>query len=261
MFPYRSERHKVLLPVIIIVAIAVGVLGGFIGGASAFSRDQISTVYATETRSVYYTVTSPIILTQNSLVFLTIRETMTQLQTTTSILTEMLRLTVTTSTTLTTSVTTTSVTTHTSISTVTYTQSFTTTRIIESRPIIINEVESNPPSGSREWIELYNPNSFPVNVGRWKLFAGIMLLTTIPNGTVIQPNGYVVIEMSSGDFIPNSNACIILRDTQEHYINGTPCVLNSGLTDLFSNDFTLQRVPDGSDIWDLRRGTRGEPNR
>ena len=60
--------------------------------------------------------------------------------------------------------------------------------------IVINEIHSDPTdSKSRftEFVELYNPLATPVDVGQWSLGGG--LAYQIPPGTIIPPNGYLVI--------------------------------------------------------------------
>jgi hypothetical protein len=57
-----------------------------------------------------------------------------------------------------------------------------------------------------------------------------------------------------GDFLPNNNACIILRDDLDRYVDSTPCLQGGGLGDLFSNDYTWPRVPDGSNVWMFQQG-------
>lgn len=59
---------------------------------------------------------------------------------------------------------------------------------------VINEIHSDPTdSKSRftEFVEIYNPLTTPVDVGQWSLGGG--LAYQIPPGTVIAPNGYLVI--------------------------------------------------------------------
>ena len=57
----------------------------------------------------------------------------------------------------------------------------------------INEVHYNGPRNNvgSEFIELYNPFSTPVNVGGWAFTKGVQF--TIPSGTQITGNGYLVI--------------------------------------------------------------------
>ena len=60
--------------------------------------------------------------------------------------------------------------------------------------VVINEVQSNDPEGGPDWVELANPASNPADV------SGLILKDetekkayTIPQGTVIPPNGFLVI--------------------------------------------------------------------
>lgn len=67
-------------------------------------------------------------------------------------------------------------------------------------PVIINEFLAINPKGE-DWIELYNPNAFSVNLENWALSDDDTDLTqfTFPP-TAIAPNGYLVIEASELDF-------------------------------------------------------------
>jgi len=59
--------------------------------------------------------------------------------------------------------------------------------------IVINEIMFHPISGSDddEYVELYNRGTNPVNVSNWRFTEGISF--TIPQGTVIPPDGYLVV--------------------------------------------------------------------
>ncbi len=61
-------------------------------------------------------------------------------------------------------------------------------------PVVINEVQSKDPNGGADWIELANPTGLPLNI------AGLVLKDsddthgyTIPDGTVIPANGFLVL--------------------------------------------------------------------
>lgn len=74
-------------------------------------------------------------------------------------------------------------------------------------PVVINEfVYDDIGDDDREFIELYNPNNFPVDISGWSLESGDQLTGdnnpdfVFPEGTVIPANGYLVV----GDpFVPN----------------------------------------------------------
>ncbi len=61
-------------------------------------------------------------------------------------------------------------------------------------PVVINEVQSKDPNGGSDWIELANPTNQPLNI------SGLVLKDnddthsyTIPDGTVIPTNGFLVL--------------------------------------------------------------------
>jgi hypothetical protein len=60
--------------------------------------------------------------------------------------------------------------------------------------VYVNEVLSNPTSSGSDAIELYNPNSFAVNISGWLLSDSKVnpVKYSIPSGTIIEANGYKV---------------------------------------------------------------------
>src|SRR6185503_8762798 len=69
------------------------------------------------------------------------------------------------------------------------------------RPVVINEIMFNPISGDDddEYLELYNRSTNAVNVGGWRMVAGIDF--TIPDNTSIAPNGYLVLARSKTNLL------------------------------------------------------------
>ena len=68
--------------------------------------------------------------------------------------------------------------------------------IMETGPIVINEIMYNSSNDhdTKDWIELYNPQSVPQNVGTWFIKDNEEANSfTIPTGTVIDNDGYLVI--------------------------------------------------------------------
>src|SRR5262245_34050864 len=68
-----------------------------------------------------------------------------------------------------------------------------------SSPIVlINEFMPRPSSGP-EWVELFNPNPFDVDLGGWKIDDDTIggPQTTIGAGTLIPANGLLVISLST----------------------------------------------------------------
>ena len=69
-------------------------------------------------------------------------------------------------------------------------------------PPVLNELVASNKDGltdmdgeQSDWIELYNPNPYPIDAGDYRLTDDPTLVTTwdIPNGTMIPANGYIVI--------------------------------------------------------------------
>ncbi len=67
--------------------------------------------------------------------------------------------------------------------------------VVEPGGVIINELLANASRGSSDWIELYNPTDRPVDVGGWYLSdnADNPARYEIASGTVVEPNGYLVL--------------------------------------------------------------------
>jgi hypothetical protein len=122
--------------------------------------------------------------------------------------------------------------------------------------IKINEFESNPLSGN-EWIELYNPNSFEVDISGWKVYDGLSspsLIYTIPSSTNISAFDYYVFELTSTK-LNNDDEFITLKDSSDIEIDQTPT-----LEDGDEDDNTWQRLPDGKNNWQFISSTKNDMN-
>ncbi len=81
--------------------------------------------------------------------------------------------------------------------------------------IVINEIMYDPLSDddNDEFIELHNPGTNAVNVSKWRLADAVKF--TLPNNTIIPPNGYLVIGANDGRLrrsYPNLNSANCLGD-------------------------------------------------
>ena len=79
----------------------------------------------------------------------------------------------------------------------------TTNAFALERDIVINEICYNPPdvslqSTDKQWLELYNRGTAPINLGGWHFGSGITF--AFPLGTVLAPGGYLVVAKSPGNF-------------------------------------------------------------
>jgi hypothetical protein len=84
--------------------------------------------------------------------------------------------------------------------------------------IVINEFQYDDSStDDREFVELYNSGSEPVNIGSWSLTGSNLAtpnVTVIPTGTILQPGAFWVIGQ---DGVPNLNQSVssFLEDSNE----------------------------------------------
>jgi len=125
--------------------------------------------------------------------------------------------------------------------------------------IVINEFDSNPPTGP-QWIELYNPTDFAYSITLWKIVTrstGITL--TIPVGTSIAAKGYYVMDLPFPIMDPIGES-IFLLDNNGLQIDKTP-----SLSKPVADNTAWARVPDGTDTdsmddWKLQLATKGTSN-
>jgi len=150
--------------------------------------------------------------------------------------------------------------------------------LIEFDPIIITEVLANSSDPYVDMIEIYNPNNKSVNIEGWLLNDKLSDddAWTIPNGTTIEANSYMVFH--EGDYSSNGNvisdaedfgsAFSIGSDGDEVYIlsasNGTLIGYSNG----FELEPTLENISYGEytnsigdkDIVALKEQTFGDEN-
>lgn len=137
------------------------------------------------------------------------------------------------------------------------------TALRSCRHITINEVEQNPegPDSGNEWLEIYNPSSFDVDVGGWKLVDGYFGKTVfISEGTVIAAGGYHVIAWTNGSLINSYPTKITLFDSSGKEVDCTP-----EARDEKNDDMCWARCPDGKDLgddreWRFQEATKGSSN-
>jgi len=117
----------------------------------------------------------------------------------------------------------------------------------EINHIVINEVDINPPGNDAdsvsEWVELYNPTQTEIDLSGWQVASTTLFkkTLTIPQGTVINPGGYLVFNHVRLWF-PDASEVVELRDNTGQVIDRTPA-----MTDFRNDHTTWQRVWDGVD--------------
>ena len=70
-------------------------------------------------------------------------------------------------------------------------------------PLVINEInfKSSDDFNADDWVELYNPNTFSVDISSWKLKDDDNShVYYIPDGTVISADGYLILVKDASDF-------------------------------------------------------------
>ncbi|MBI4993299.1 MAG: lamin tail domain-containing protein [Candidatus Magasanikbacteria bacterium] len=110
-----------------------------------------------------------------------------------------------------------SIATSTTLQTDSFTTATTTTiSAIVTTSVVINEFVSDPASGEKEWIELYNFSSSTIDLTGWKLFDNVGQIAA-PTST-IAASGFFVVELSSNK-LNNDGDIIILKNTADQIVD------------------------------------------
>lgn len=129
--------------------------------------------------------------------------------------------------------------------------------------VVINEVEANPAGTDtgNEWVELYNPSAYAVDIGGWTVSstAGVTETRTISTGTTLNPGHYYIVTYS-GQWIDNENENMVLKDSL-----GTTKDASITFTDTDNDGRSWQRYPNGYDTnsnsdWSFRTSTKNSSN-
>ena len=126
--------------------------------------------------------------------------------------------------------------------------------------VVINEVDTNPfgddSQSISEWVELYNPTDFDVDLSGWKIASTTILkkTLTIPDGTVISPDQILKFNYEKIWFTDSSES-VELRNSVDEVIDKTPFI-----SDLKNDFFSWQRSYDGHTNWEFSLGTAGGSN-
>jgi len=135
-----------------------------------------------------------------------------------------------------------------------------------SSHVVINEFELNPPGNDNyqsveEWVELYNPTPEAMELGGWTISTthGETVTISIPDGTVIDGNGYYVISRGT-QWLDNDDESVILHNAEGNEIDRTPT-----RSDNENDDLSWARYPDGRDTnsdadWRFQTSTKGTSN-
>lgn len=127
----------------------------------------------------------------------------------------------------------------------------------------LNEVELNPDGldAGKEWVELYNEGETRIDVSGWQLVGlgdgtGQGNATfTIPDGTVVPAGGYSKVVLDGQEVLDDVGEMVQLVAPSGGVLDASVPLNDAG-----DDEATNQRVPDGSQDWQLAPGTPGAPN-
>lgn len=133
----------------------------------------------------------------------------------------------------------------------------------DCRHIVINEFELNPkgPDKGKEWVELYNPSSFEVKLGGWRLVDSYYKKTvTLPQDAVISPGGFIVVIWTNSSLINSRAVSLTLYDLSGMIMDST-----TGCPDEEDDNLAWARIPNGKDQdsdldWTFQSSTEGTSN-
>lgn len=111
--------------------------------------------------------------------------------------------------------------------------------------VFINEFMANPGTNQTEWIEIYNNRSSSVDIGGWTLddAAGGSSPYDIPQGTVLQPKGFIVFYGNeTGVQLNNNGDSVRLLDSEGNIVDSYDYSSST-------SGVSIGRIPDGSDSW------------
>ncbi len=123
------------------------------------------------------------------------------------------------------------------------------------RGVLINEFMPAPPSGQKEYIELYNANPFPVDVSGWKLDdrEGGARPYTLPAGSILPPHGLLLFRRNFGLNNDGDIARLLAPDGS---------VRDSRAYDHARKGGAWSRLGDGAAAWTEKYPpSPGQPNR
>src|SRR5215217_3115787 len=125
-------------------------------------------------------------------------------------------------------------------------------------PVVINEIELNPPGEydeGKEWIELYNPADVDINIGNFQIStASESARIKLPPDAIIKAGQTYVIDLKE-QILSNTVDSLVLANAAGDILDRTP-----SLVDRSDDDRTWQRIPDGNNEWQFLEGTEGNSN-
>ncbi|MCG8346656.1 MAG: lamin tail domain-containing protein, partial [Chloroflexales bacterium] len=125
---------------------------------------------------------------------------------------------------------------------------------IQTPQLWINEFLARPDAGNEEWVELFNPNPFAVELTGWKIDDSVIGGTQIPipAGTILPANSLLVVSRN-GNIFGNKNDGIQLLNAQSKVVD------TYAYTSATAGQ-SYARMPDGHKDWVEGAPSRGAWN-
>ena len=130
----------------------------------------------------------------------------------------------------------------------------------------MNEIFSRGVAGNRDWIEIYNSTSSPLNIGGYKIYdingqSGTIPKKMFPTGTVIPANGFVVIITDTASFVNDSSGFGLSSSGEKVWLEDSiGTVIDTITFPALGTTQSYGRAPDGGNWKILNTITRGKSN-
>lgn len=123
--------------------------------------------------------------------------------------------------------------------------------------ILINEVELNPEGSDPddEWVELYNPGDTDANASGLFMNGSKSIAIALPEDLVIEEGETVIVEVENASLSNVGEVLMLVNSSNGDVIDMTPTLVDGN-----DDDYTWQRIPDGSDEWEFLEESKGDPN-
>ncbi len=132
-------------------------------------------------------------------------------------------------------------------------------------PVVLNEIFSRGVPGDLDWMEVYNPNTVPIDISGYKVYdiggqGGTKPKKEFPAGTILPAKGFAAITTdttdASGFGISSGGEDLWLENASGNVIDKISLIAVPIATNSYG------RYPDGSATWQiLATTTRGLPNK
>jgi hypothetical protein len=139
--------------------------------------------------------------------------------------------------------------------------------VVTAQTVVINEAYSRGVAGDRDWIELYNTSSSPVDISGFKIYdiggqSGSKSKKLFPAGTILPTKGFYAIVVDTATFVGDTSDFGISNGGETVWFeNATGTIIDSLAIPALGVDTTIARIPDGGTILaKIAPRTKGKSN-